>query len=431
MLIGHRGAAGTTPENTVATFQQACTAGADYLEIDIQLSADSVPFAFHDRIPARTTNAAEVFPGREHDPITSFTWAQLQQFDAGSFFGEQFAGQRIPHLDDAARTVTSTTGVYLEIKAPLHSPGIERAIANSLATGEQWARLLESGKVTVLGFDETSNRRFAALAPHVPLQQLTHTIPDNATLQRWAETTTSVGTDYRALTAHDVERVKAAGLQLGVFTLNCPQSVQRMIDMGVDAITVNFPHQIDRYLRGRNPYPANSGIRIRRVVTVPSGGGLPCAVGQEVLLTNTGAATVDVSGYVLRNGAHRVFTVEKNCVLDPGDQLQIHTEPGLSTIGASYSDATAPVFNHGGAHLALWSNEDQLIDVFSLYTGTGQGHYPLATVDSCGRSPPVPDKPVTIDNTSDGLRQSTSVSDMHQVNLQPAPITSLAFPPVK
>ena len=81
ILIGHRGAAGTAPENTVAAFKDGRASGADFFEIDVQLSADGVPFLFHDNTPARTTNVEEVFPGRENDPITSFTWAELQQLD--------------------------------------------------------------------------------------------------------------------------------------------------------------------------------------------------------------------------------------------------------------------------------------------------------------------------------------------------------------
>ena len=233
IVVGHRGAAGTAPENTVPAFKDARAAGVDYLEIDVQLSADGVPFLFHDSTPARTTDVEEVFPGREDDPITSFTWDELQQLDAGSSFA-QFAGERIPHLDDAAKVATVNTGVYIEIKSPTNSPGIEQVVADALEQDKDWAKLLEAGKVTVIGFDEASNRTFAALAPEVPLQQLTGTVPDAATLERWAGFVDSVGTNYRALDAAGVARVDAAGLDLGVYTVNSPEAVQHVIDLGVD-----------------------------------------------------------------------------------------------------------------------------------------------------------------------------------------------------
>ncbi|MEG1444822.1 glycerophosphodiester phosphodiesterase family protein, partial [Glutamicibacter sp.] len=78
LIIGHRGAAGVAPENTLAAIKAGSQSGAEFIEIDVQLSKDGVPFIFHDGTPSRTTNVAEVFPDRVNDPITSFTWEELQ-----------------------------------------------------------------------------------------------------------------------------------------------------------------------------------------------------------------------------------------------------------------------------------------------------------------------------------------------------------------
>ncbi|MGP5044361.1 glycerophosphodiester phosphodiesterase [Glutamicibacter ardleyensis] len=122
ILIGHRGAAGVAPENTISAIETGSRSGAGFVEIDIQLSADGVPFIFHDDTPARTSNVAEVFPNRENDPITSFTWDELQRLDVGSYFSEQFVGEKIPHFDDVADALTGETGVFIEIKSPAKSP---------------------------------------------------------------------------------------------------------------------------------------------------------------------------------------------------------------------------------------------------------------------------------------------------------------------
>ena len=246
VTIGHRGAARTAPENTVAAFQAARSADVDCFEIDVQLSADGVPFVFHDDTPARTTNVVKVFPGRKRNPVTSFTWAELQRLDAGSWFGGQYAGQKIPHLDDAARIAAPGTGVYIEIKRPADSPGIEQVVADALKTGRDWAKLVAAGKVTVIGFDEASNRRFAEIAPEIPLQQLSRSVPDAATLERWARFVDSVGTDHRRLDAEGVARVKAAGLDLGVYTVTSPKALQRVLALGVDMVTGDFPIQARR-----------------------------------------------------------------------------------------------------------------------------------------------------------------------------------------
>ncbi|MGO2480117.1 glycerophosphodiester phosphodiesterase [Glutamicibacter ardleyensis] len=186
ILIGHRGAAGVAPENTISAIEAGSRSGAGFVEIDIQLSADGVPFIFHDETPARTSNVAEVFPGRENDPITSFTWDELQRLDVGSYFSAQFAGEKIPHFDDVADALTGETGVFIEIKSPAKSPGVEQVVADYLKTDPQWSALEAGGKIEVLSFDAASNKRFAALAPEVPLQQLLGSVPSAAELEEIA-----------------------------------------------------------------------------------------------------------------------------------------------------------------------------------------------------------------------------------------------------
>ncbi len=169
ILVGHRGAGGTAPENTVAAFLDGRASGADFIEIDVQLSADGVPFLFHDDTPARTTDVEDVFPGRASDLITSFTWAELQQLAAASNLDRRRVGERIPHLDDAAAVAAGAAGVYIEIKTPGNTPGIEDVGASELRTDPAWRKLVDARRVQVIGFDEASNRRFAALAPDVLL----------------------------------------------------------------------------------------------------------------------------------------------------------------------------------------------------------------------------------------------------------------------
>ncbi|MBN6812228.1 hypothetical protein JRF76_08590 [Kocuria indica] len=241
LLIGHRGAAGVAPENTVAAFEVARSSGAQFFELDVQLSADGVPFAFHDPTPARTTNAAEVFPGRENDPVTSFTWAELQRLDAGSSFSGAFRGERIPHFDDAVEVARDAIGVFIEIKSPVTSPGIERIIVERLRSDPRWQRLVRDGRIEVLGFDAASNQRFAVLAPEVPLQQLVYRVPDAETLALISTYAGQVGSNHRWLNAAAVDRVRAAGLGMSVYTVNAERNFNRMVALGVDRITTDFP----------------------------------------------------------------------------------------------------------------------------------------------------------------------------------------------
>ncbi|XP_051255638.1 glycerophosphodiester phosphodiesterase domain-containing protein 5, partial [Dicentrarchus labrax] len=85
-LIGHRGAPMLAPENTVMSFEKAVEAGGEGLETDVTISYDGVPFLMHDSTLRRTTNVAEVFPNRTHFDASMFTWAELQQLNAGDWF---------------------------------------------------------------------------------------------------------------------------------------------------------------------------------------------------------------------------------------------------------------------------------------------------------------------------------------------------------
>lgn len=365
IVIGHRGAAGTAPENTVAAFRDGRASGADFFEIDVQLSADGVPFLFHDNTPARTTNVGTIFPGRENDPITSFTWAELQQLDAGSYFSDKYIGEKIPHFDAAAAAATRNTGVFIEIKSPVYSPGVEEVVADALATDPRWKKLVDADKIEVLGFDEASNVRFEELAPEIPLQQLAGTVPDAATLERYAGFADAFGTSYRTLDADGAQRVKDAGLGLGVYTVNSMEAVEESTALGVDRVTGDFPIQTERYLEGKKPFPAARGLEISDSVNDVPGADLAPEVGEHVVVTNTSGRAIDVSGHVIRDAANNILTIGGGYVMEPGAQLRVYSGPGTNSADAYYNNGTVNVLNNGGDSVALWTGRGTLLDTFA------------------------------------------------------------------
>ncbi|MCK7536488.1 MAG: hypothetical protein MZV63_38680 [Marinilabiliales bacterium] len=110
-VIAHRGTIYWAPELTEAAFRWARNTGADYLELDVHRSKDSVLIIMHDKTFKRTTDVAEKFPGREGDPISSFTLEEIMQLDAGSAFNKKnpdqarqsFAGQNVLVFEDVFR----------------------------------------------------------------------------------------------------------------------------------------------------------------------------------------------------------------------------------------------------------------------------------------------------------------------------------------
>lgn len=106
-LIAHRGASTLAPENTLASMQAAADIGVYGLETDISASTDGVLFLMHDSTLARTTNVAQVFPGRENNPAEAFTWGELSQLKAFRLYDGRafFPGEPIPTLEAMLRVV--------------------------------------------------------------------------------------------------------------------------------------------------------------------------------------------------------------------------------------------------------------------------------------------------------------------------------------
>ena len=145
--IAHRGASAYAPEHTLPAYSLAIEMGADYVEQDLQLTRDGVLICMHDTTLDRTTNVEEVFPDRATEVewrgarrqvwrVADFTLAEIKTLDAGSWFGEAFAGTRVPTFQEAIDLVKGQAGMYPETKAP------EEYEALGLMMEEEVARVL-------------------------------------------------------------------------------------------------------------------------------------------------------------------------------------------------------------------------------------------------------------------------------------------------
>lgn len=109
-IVCHRGANHVAPENTLAAAEICYRNGYDYVELDLQTSADGRLVVLHDATLDRTTNGSGA--------VAEATWAELAGLDAGSWFDPRFADQRIPLLDDMLQLAASLGGkLYIELKA--------------------------------------------------------------------------------------------------------------------------------------------------------------------------------------------------------------------------------------------------------------------------------------------------------------------------
>src|ERR671912_1204193 len=137
--IGHRGASAYAPEHTFAAYDLALEQGADYIEIDLQMTADGVLVAMHDKTLNRTADAPEGVPERYcRGLVSKKTLEQIQMCDAGSWFGPEYAGEQIPTLEEIFDKYEDPdyegppVNYYIETKNPDAAPGMEEELLRLL-----------------------------------------------------------------------------------------------------------------------------------------------------------------------------------------------------------------------------------------------------------------------------------------------------------
>ncbi|MBX9390077.1 glycerophosphodiester phosphodiesterase [Streptomonospora nanhaiensis] len=240
--VAHRGASAYAPENTLAAIDTARDLRATTVEIDVQRTRDGELVVIHDTTLTRTTDAEEVFPGRGSYAVADFTLAELRRLDAGSWFGAEFAGERVPTFEEAlARLARHRLNLLLEVKSPDLYPGIEADIADTLAEHSSWLKPRPAWKwprLTIQSFDWESVARSHELLPDVPHGLLGLVPAEDVDDYAWAD---QINPSHTVIDADYVELVHEAGLEVHTYTVNEPDDMRAAIDAGVDGIISDRP----------------------------------------------------------------------------------------------------------------------------------------------------------------------------------------------
>lgn len=252
-LVAHRGASHDAPENTAAAFVLAWERGADAIEADFHLTADERIVAIHDATTGRTSD--------EDWRVSERTLAELRTLDVGRWKGRRWAGQRIPTLPAVLAVVPEGGRIFIEIKTgPELVPHLERVLAE---------REPDRDQLVVISFNKDVIAAVKERMPWLTAHWLTAFERDEETgdwkrtpeqVIETAESINADGVDLRANAAVDeelAEAVRAAGLELHVWTVNDPAVAIRMAELGVDSITTDRPGFLREAMEDR-PQPAES-----------------------------------------------------------------------------------------------------------------------------------------------------------------------------
>lgn len=236
MVIGHRGAAGNAPENTLASIREALRQDADAIEVDLHQSLDGVVVAIHDDTVDRTTDGK--------GKVANHTLAQLKKLDAGAWFDIDYAGQRIPTLAEVLDATPPEATLILELKQGSDVyPGIETRVFNTLRSAGRTNVILKSFSIEVLAALERLGPEFARLYVFVAHIGLLNLVVDDGLRvgNAFDENVSWLQVHSCCITEGYVREAQNHGFRVVAWNVHDAASMREMIDLRVDAIETDYP----------------------------------------------------------------------------------------------------------------------------------------------------------------------------------------------
>ncbi|MEQ9555926.1 MAG: glycerophosphodiester phosphodiesterase [Rhodospirillales bacterium] len=233
-VIGHRGAAGHAPENTLSGLRKAHELGVSWVEFDVMLTAEGTPVLIHDETLERTTN------GTGH--LADRRWEDLRDLDAGTWFGPAFRGERVPSLHQALSVLGHLgLGANVEIK-PSADQDATTGVITAKTLQESWPANLPAPLLS--SFSEKALAAAADRAPEFPRALLVGKVPENWQARCDALGATGLHAGAKHLSEAQARGVIDAGYALRVYTVNDQATADRLFAWGVESVFSDYPDRI-------------------------------------------------------------------------------------------------------------------------------------------------------------------------------------------
>nr|WSX52456.1 glycerophosphodiester phosphodiesterase family protein [Streptomyces sp. NBC_00974] len=246
IVYAHRGASAYAPENTLEAIDLALRLGFAWVENDVQRTKDGELVVIHDDTLSRTTDVEQVFPGRKPWRVKDFTAEEIRRLDAGSWFGPEFAGARVPTLREYMNRVQrNRQRLLLEIKKPEIYPGIEEQTLRVLAETGWLDENHVSRRLVVQSFSADSVRLVHELRPDLVTAFLgTPPVADLPRYARFADRInpwyTTIDDDWVAA-VHGLRGAHGKAMEVDTWIVDDAETARKVRDMGVDGIITNKP----------------------------------------------------------------------------------------------------------------------------------------------------------------------------------------------
>jgi glycerophosphoryl diester phosphodiesterase len=225
LRIGHRGACGYKPENTLASFSKALSLSVDMIEFDVQLSKDTSLVIIHDSTVNRTTDGSGY--------VSSKTIQQLKNLDAGN-------GEKIPTLPEALDLINRRSLVNIELKGK-GTAGPVTQIIHRYVANQGWS--YNDFYISSFLVDELAKIKQLKLETKIGFLCSSFGLADNL------ETATQLGAysiniSKRGATKKFVDHAHQQGLKVFVYTVNEEIEIARLKSLSVDGIFSDYPDRL-------------------------------------------------------------------------------------------------------------------------------------------------------------------------------------------
>lgn len=230
-IFGHRGSAGTHPENTMISFKEAARVGADGIELDIQMTRDGVIVVIHDETVNRTTN------GKDKGWVKDYTLKQIKKMDVSYKFKDQYGKCEIPTLEEVFDWAKSNqVHINVEFKTGLVSyKGIEEKTLKMIKDYGLEERIVLSS------FNHYSLVKCRQLSNSIDLAILYM----EGLYEPWDYAkrlkTNGIHPYHQTINKEIVEESKRNGIAVRPFTINDEKKMKQFIDFGCSAIITDHP----------------------------------------------------------------------------------------------------------------------------------------------------------------------------------------------
>lgn len=238
LVIGHACAAGEAPANTLAGVRACLDAGAEAMEIDVQLCADGIPVLMHDETVDRTTDLSGA--------VRSMPLAALRAANAGH-------GEPVPTLDEVLALVAGRLTVMCELKATPGDPEHDQRCVDAVLADIE--RHSARTWVAIHSFNPVMVERARASQPHVSAAIISPNVNDGgmerllgAVLKRNGQ---AVSVQHNCLTSDLVLKAKRRQVTIWTWTADSEDDWARVTAAGVDGIITNVPHRLRSWLDSR------------------------------------------------------------------------------------------------------------------------------------------------------------------------------------